>query len=65
MVRLRLCRIYVLILSVPEEAEYKWWRHVQVLLPTMFFSSNISAIQALMLVTLHSTTLIIKMPAAV
>ncbi|KAN0094091.1 Fungal specific transcription factor domain containing protein [Hyaloscypha variabilis] len=39
--------------QVPEEAEQKWWRHVQTLLPTVFFSSNLSAIQALMLVALH------------
>ncbi|EXJ94471.1 hypothetical protein A1O1_02867 [Capronia coronata CBS 617.96] len=40
-------------IEIPEEAEKKWWRHVQALLPTVIFSSNISTIQALMLAALH------------
>jgi hypothetical protein len=31
----------------------KWWRHVQKLLPTVFFTSNHFAVQALMLAALH------------
>lgn len=40
-------------LSIPAEAERKWWGHIQKLLPTVFFTSNISAVQALMLTALH------------
>lgn len=39
--------------AIPEEAEQKWWRHVQTLLPTVFFASNVFAVQALMLGALH------------
>lgn len=39
--------------KVPEEAEKKWWRHVQTLLPAVVFSSNTSTVQALMLAALH------------
>ncbi|CZR60787.1 uncharacterized protein PAC_10683 [Phialocephala subalpina] len=34
---------HVVPISIPEEAERKWWRHVQTLLPTVFFASNIFA----------------------
>ncbi|PQE03659.1 hypothetical protein CJF30_00006348 [Rutstroemia sp. NJR-2017a BBW] len=27
--------------TVPEEIERKWWKHIQILLPTVFFTSNI------------------------
>ncbi|KAL3422836.1 fungal specific transcription factor domain-containing protein [Phlyctema vagabunda] len=54
------CVLCVLILSrrvahidLPEEAERKWWRHVQMVLPTVFFTSNVSSVQALMLAALH------------
>jgi hypothetical protein len=40
-------------ISIPAEAERKWWGHVQSLLPTVFFTSNVDAIQALMLTALH------------
>lgn len=40
-------------ISVPAESEKKWWGYVQTLLPTIFFTSNIYAIQALMLTALH------------
>jgi len=40
-------------IAIPEEAERKWWRHVQTLLPTVCFSTNIFTVQALMLAALH------------
>lgn len=40
-------------IAIPEEAEQKWWRHVQTLLPTVFFASNIFTVQALILAALH------------
>ncbi|KAM3069360.1 hypothetical protein ACMFMG_005466 [Clarireedia jacksonii] len=39
--------------TVPEEIERKWWKHIQLLLPTVFFTSNILTVQALMLAALH------------
>ncbi|KUJ16044.1 uncharacterized protein LY89DRAFT_685896 [Mollisia scopiformis] len=39
--------------SIPQEAERHWWRYVQTLLPTVFFASNIFAVQALLLAALH------------
>lgn len=39
--------------DIPEAAERQWWRHAQKLLPTVFFTSNIFAVQALMLAALH------------
>ncbi|PQE13766.1 hypothetical protein CJF31_00005281 [Rutstroemia sp. NJR-2017a BVV2] len=39
--------------TVPEEIERKWWKHIQILLPTVFFTSNILTVQALMLAALH------------
>jgi hypothetical protein len=40
-------------LDIPEAAEKQWWRHAQKLLPTVFFTSNMFAVQALMLAALH------------
>jgi hypothetical protein len=40
-------------IEIPEEAEKKWWRHVQTLMPTVFFSSNLFTVQTLMLAALH------------
>jgi hypothetical protein len=40
-------------LSISADAERKWWGHIQKLLPAVFFTSNISAVQALMLTALH------------
>ncbi|EPE36529.1 Zn2/Cys6 DNA-binding protein [Glarea lozoyensis ATCC 20868] len=40
-------------ITIPDEAERKWWRHVQTLLPTVFFTSNLYTVQALMLAALH------------
>lgn len=40
-------------ITIPLEAEKKWWRHVQTLLPTVFFTSNLCTVQALMLAALH------------
>jgi hypothetical protein len=40
-------------MSIPTEAERKWWRHIQTLLPTVIFTSNVFAIQALLLTALH------------
>jgi hypothetical protein len=40
-------------ISLPEEVERKWWRHVQTLLPSVFFASNIFSVQALLLAALH------------
>jgi hypothetical protein len=39
--------------EIPIEAEKKWWRRVQTLLPTVLFSSNIATVQALLLAALH------------
>lgn len=39
--------------DISEDTEKKWWRHVQTLLPTVFFSSTMYAVQALMLAALH------------
>jgi hypothetical protein len=39
--------------EIPEAAEKQWWRHSQKLLPTVFFTSNMFAVQALMLAALH------------
>lgn len=39
--------------DIPEAAEKQWWRHAQKLLPTVFFTSNMFAVQALMLTALH------------
>lgn len=39
--------------AITDEAEHKWWRHVQTLLPTVFFASNVFTVQALMLGALH------------
>jgi hypothetical protein len=39
--------------QIPDEAEKKWWRHVQALLPTVMFSSNLYTVQSLMLAALH------------
>ncbi|ORY56862.1 fungal-specific transcription factor domain-containing protein, partial [Pseudomassariella vexata] len=36
-----------------QEAEDRWWRKVQALLPSVIFISSISAVQALLLVSLH------------
>ncbi|KAF4626966.1 hypothetical protein G7Y89_g11190 [Cudoniella acicularis] len=40
-------------ITIPEEAERKWWKHAQTLLPTVFFTSNIYTVQALVLAALH------------
>ncbi|KIW00221.1 uncharacterized protein PV09_08261 [Verruconis gallopava] len=40
-------------IEIPEEAQKKWWTHVQTLLPSVLFSSNIYTVQALMLAALH------------
>jgi hypothetical protein len=56
-----LCKVLcVLILArrvapvdIPEEAQKKWWTHVQTLLPSVMFSSNVFTVQALMLAALH------------
>ncbi|CAG8955408.1 hypothetical protein HYFRA_00010272 [Hymenoscyphus fraxineus] len=40
-------------ITIPLEAEKKWWRHVQTLLPTVFFTSNLYTVQTLMLAALH------------
>jgi Fungal specific transcription factor domain len=45
------CRVAPI--TIPAEAEQRWWRHVQLLLPTVFFSTNIFAVQALLLAALH------------
>ena len=39
--------------TLAEETEKKWWRHVQTLLPSVLFASNLCAVQALMLAALH------------
>jgi hypothetical protein len=39
--------------TIPEEVERKWWRHVQTLLPSVFFASNMFSVQALLLAALH------------
>jgi hypothetical protein len=48
----------VVSMVIPEEAEHKWWRYVQKLLPTVFFASNVNAVQTLMLAALrlHNTS---------
>lgn len=38
-------------ISIPDEAEKKWWGHVQSLLPTIIFTSNVLSVQAIMLVS--------------
>ncbi|KAH8654626.1 fungal-specific transcription factor domain-containing protein [Tricladium varicosporioides] len=43
----------VALITIPEEAERKWWKHAQTLLPTVFFTSNMFTVQALMLAALH------------
>lgn len=40
-------------ISIPVEAERKWWGHIKKLLPTVFFTSTIPAVQALMLTALY------------
>ena len=40
-------------IEIPEGAQKKWWTHVQTLLPSVMFSSNIFTVQALMLAALH------------
>jgi hypothetical protein len=40
-------------IDIPEGAQKKWWTHVQTLLPSVLFSSNIYTVQALMLAALH------------
>lgn len=37
----------------PEEDERHWWRHVQNLLPTVLFTSNTMAVQAILLAALY------------
>jgi hypothetical protein len=39
--------------AVPEETERRWWRHVQSLLPSVFFASNMFSVQTLLLAALH------------
>jgi hypothetical protein len=39
--------------EVTRQQEHAWWRQIQALLPTVLFTSSISAIQALMLAALH------------
>ena len=36
-----------------QEAEDRWWRKVQALLPSILFTSSISAVQTLLLIALH------------
>jgi hypothetical protein len=56
-----LCTLLVLLIlarrvapiTIPEEVERKWWRHVQTLLPSVLFASNIFSVQALLLAGLH------------
>ncbi|KAI0130334.1 fungal-specific transcription factor domain-containing protein [Xylariales sp. AK1849] len=36
-----------------QEAEDRWWRKVQALLPSVIFTSSVSAVQALLLAALH------------
>ncbi|KAH8880572.1 hypothetical protein GQ53DRAFT_669615, partial [Thozetella sp. PMI_491] len=43
----------VLSLEHGQEAEERWWRKVQALLPSVIFTSSISAVQALLLMGLH------------
>jgi len=38
-------------ISIPDEAEKKWWGHVQGLLPTIIFTTNVMSVQAIMLVS--------------
>jgi hypothetical protein len=40
-------------IDIPVEAEKRWWKHIQTLLPTVIFSSTRSTIQALSLIALH------------
>lgn len=40
-------------LSITESTERQWWSQIQSLLPAVFFTSKVSAVQALMLTALH------------
>ncbi|KAF1973946.1 hypothetical protein BU23DRAFT_598560 [Bimuria novae-zelandiae CBS 107.79] len=39
--------------SVTEEKERLWWKHIQTLLPVVIFTSSMTAVQALMLAAIH------------
>lgn len=39
--------------TFPEDQERLWWRRVQTLLPVIIFTSNVMAVQAMMLAALH------------
>lgn len=40
-------------LKLGQDAEDRWWRKVQALLPSVIFTSSVSAVQALLLAALH------------
>lgn len=39
--------------TFPEEQERMWWRRVQTLLPVVIFTSSVTAVQAMMLASMH------------
>lgn len=40
-------------ITIPPEQEERWWYQAQTLLPSVLFTSSVSAVQALMLASLH------------